>query len=62
MSKITITLTEDEWTLLHSLVHEELYKKAHDFSFASVVKDNDLISFYGQVIIALQKLEEKLSI
>lgn len=55
MSEIEIILTEEELLILHSLVHE-LYKKAHeDFSFASVVKDNDFIT-------ALQKIEEKLSI
>ena len=62
MSEIKITLTEDERLLLHSLVHEELYKKACDFSFASAVKNNDLISYYGQSITALRELEEKLSI
>lgn len=62
MSEIKITFTEDELVLLHTLVHEELYKKARDFSLASAVKNNDLISYYGQSITAFQKLEEKLSI
>ena len=62
MSEIKITLTEDECILLHSLVHEDLYKKARDFSLASAVKNNDLISYYGQSTTALQKLEEKISI
>lgn len=62
MSEIKITFTEDERILLHSLVYEELYKKARDFSFASAVKNNDLISYYGQSITALRELEEKLSI
>lgn len=62
MSEIKITFTEDERVLLHSLVHEELYKKARDFSLASAVKNNDLISYYGQSITALRELEEKLFI
>lgn len=62
MSEIKITFTEDERLLLHSLVQEELYKKARDFSLASAIKNNDLISYYGQSITALQELEEKLSI
>ena len=62
MSEIKITFTEDERLLLHSLVYEELYKKARDFSLASALKNNDLISYYGQSITALQELEEKLSI
>ena len=62
MRQIAILIDEDEAVLLHSLVHEELYKKARDFSLASAVKNNDLISYYGQIITALQKLEEKLSI
>lgn len=62
MSEIKITFTEDELFLIHSLVHEELYKKARDFSLASAVKNNDLISYYGQSITALQELEKKLSI
>ena len=62
MNEIKITFTEDERLLLHSLVQEELYKKARDFSLASAIKNNDLISYYGQSITALQELEEKLSI
>lgn len=62
MRQIAILIDEDEVELLHSLVHEELYKKARDFSLASAVKNNDLISYYGQSITALQNIEEKLSI
>lgn len=62
MRQIAILIDEDEAVLLHSLVHEELYKKARDFSFASAVKDNDLISYYGQCITALRELEGKLNI
>ena len=62
MSEIKITFTEDELVLLHTLVHEELYKKARDFSLASAVKNNDLISYYGQSFAALQELEKRLSI
>lgn len=62
MNEIKITFTEDERLLLHSLVYEVLYRKTRDFSLASAVKNNDLISYYGQSITALQKLEEKLSI
>lgn len=62
MRQIAILIDEDEVVLLHSLVHEELYKKARDFSLASAIKNNELINSYGQSITALQKLEEKLSI
>lgn len=60
MRQIAILIDEDDAVLLHSLVNEELYKKARDFSLASAVKNNDLISYYGQSITALQELEEKL--
>ena len=62
MNEIKITFTEDERLLLHSLVYEVLYRKTRDFSLASAVKNNDLISYYGQSVTALQELEEKLSI